>query len=38
MIKRLLNHKTNDITAQYIQWDSKQNLEKMKEALEKITY
>lgn len=38
MIKRLLNHKTNDITAQYIQWDSKQNLEKMKEALELITY
>ncbi len=38
MIKRLLNHKSNDITAQYIQWDSKQNLEKMKEALEKITY
>ena len=38
MIKRLLNHKTNDITAQYIQFDSKQNLEKMKEALERIAY
>ena len=38
MIKRMLNHKSNDITAQYIQFDSKQNLEKMKEALEKITY
>ena len=38
MIKRLLNHKSNDITSQYIQWDSKQNLEKMKDALERITY
>ncbi|MCF8055828.1 MAG: integrase family protein [Desulfocapsa sp.] len=38
MIKRLLNHKSNDITSQYIQWDSKQNLEKMREALERVTY
>jgi len=38
MIKRMLNHKTNDITAQYIQWDSKENLQKMREALEKIQY
>ncbi len=38
MIKRLLNHKTNDITAQYIQWDSKENLQKMKEAMEVIQY
>ncbi len=38
MIKRLLNHKTNDITSQYIQWDSKDNLQKMKDALEQITY
>ena len=38
MIKRMLNHKCSDITSQYIQWDSKQNLEKMKEALEQITY
>lgn len=38
MIKRMLNHKTNDITAQYIQWDSRENLEKMKKALELIQY
>ena len=38
MIKRLLNHKTNDITSQYIQWDSRENLQKMKEALELIQY
>ncbi len=38
MIKRMLNHKTNDITAQYIQWDSKDNIMKMREALEKIQY
>jgi integrase len=37
-IKRLLNHKTNDITAQYIQWHSKANLLMMKKALESITY
>lgn len=38
MIKRMLNHKTNDITSQYIQWDSKENLAKMREALELIQY
>lgn len=38
MIKRLLNHKLNDITSQYIQWDSKQNMEKMRAALERIVY
>jgi integrase len=38
MIKRLLNHKTNDITARYIQWDSRQNLEAMREALEQVTW
>ncbi|HCO19494.1 MAG TPA: hypothetical protein DIT39_07870 [Tissierellales bacterium] len=37
-IKRLLNHKSNDITAQYIQWDSRQNLSKLKEALVQIQY
>ena len=34
-IKRLLNHKSNDITAQYIQWNSKQNLTVMRDALGK---
>jgi integrase len=38
MIKRLLNHKSNDITAQYIQWHSKDNLLAMKTALEAVTY
>ena len=38
MIKRMLNHKTNDITGQYIQWNSKENLEKLKEALEMVQY
>ena len=33
-IKRLLNHKSNDITAQYIQWHSRENLSVMKKALE----
>jgi len=37
-IKRLLNHKSNDITAQYIQWHSRENLTAMKSALEKIRY
>ena len=37
-IKRLLNHKSNDITAQYIQWNSKENLLVMKEALERVQY
>ena len=38
MIKRLLNHRSNDITAQYIQWNSRQNLLVLKEALERIQY
>ena len=38
MIKRLLNHKSNDITAQYIQWNSSKNLSVMKQALESILY
>ncbi|MGD9576776.1 MAG: tyrosine-type recombinase/integrase, partial [Syntrophorhabdus sp.] len=37
-IKRLLNHKSNDITAQYIQWNSRENLLVMKKALETVTY
>jgi integrase len=37
-IKRLLNHKSNDITAQYIQWNSRENLIVMRDALEKIQY
>ncbi len=37
-IKRLLNHKSNDITAQYIQWHSRENLTAMRDALEKIQY
>lgn len=38
MIKRLLNHKTNDITARYIQWDSRKNQEAMKDALEMVRW
>ena len=38
MIKRMLNHKTNDITGQYIQWNSKQNLLVMLEALGSVAY
>lgn len=38
MVKRLLNHRSHDITAQYIQWNSKQNLLVMKEALERVVY
>ena len=37
-IKRLLNHKSNDITAQYIQWNSRENLLVIKKALESVTY
>jgi integrase len=37
-IKRLLNHKSNDITGQYIQWNSRANLEVMRNALERIQY
>ncbi len=37
-VKRLLNHKSNDITAQYIQWHSRENLMVMKEALERVVY
>ena len=33
MIKRLLNHKSNDITAQYIQWNSAENLSGMKKEI-----
>ena len=38
MVKRLLNHKSNDITAQYIQWNSRENLIVMKKALESVKY
>lgn len=38
LIKRLLNHKSNDITGQYIQFQSRQNLIIMHEALEKVRY
>ena len=38
MIKRMLNHKTNDITGQYIQWNSKENLMTLKKALESVKY
>jgi integrase len=38
MVKRLLNHKSNDITSQYIQWDSKENLMALKKALESVRY
>ena len=37
-VKRILNHKSNDITAQYIQWHSLENLNAMKEALERVAY
>ncbi len=38
MIKRMLNHKSNDITGQYIQWHSMENLLVMREAMKKIIY
>ena len=38
MVKRLLNHKSHDITAQYIQWHSRENLMVMKEALQRVQY
>ena len=38
MIKRMLNHKSNDITGQYIQWKSRQNLIVMRNALDKVSY
>lgn len=38
MVKRLLNHRSSDITAQYIQWNSRKNLLVMKEALEQVRY
>ena len=38
MVKRLLNHKSNDITAQYIQWHSRENLVTMKRALQEVRY
>ncbi len=38
MIKRMLNHKSNDITAQYIQWNSRENLLVVRKALELIHY
>ncbi|BHH84325.1 tyrosine-type recombinase/integrase [Desulforhopalus sp. 52FAK] len=38
MIKRMLNHKSNDITGHYIQWHSKDNLESMRVALKRIKY
>ena len=38
MIKRMLNHKSNDITGQYIQWNSKENLEAMRKANEQVVY
>ncbi len=38
MVKRLLNHKSNDITAQYIQWHSRENLMSLKKALESVKY
>ena len=37
-IKRMLNHKSNDITGQYIQWNSRQNLLVMRNALEIVRY
>lgn len=36
MVKRLLNHKSNDITAQYIQWNSSQNLLVIRDALTRV--
>ncbi len=38
MVKRLLNHKSHDITAQYIQWNSRENLLALKKALGRVTY
>ena len=38
MIKRMLNHKTNDITGQYIQWSSRQNLLAVRTSLERVSY
>lgn len=38
MIKRLLNHKSNDITAKYIQFHSRKNLLIMHDALQMIRY
>lgn len=38
MVKKLLNHKSNDITAQYIQWNSRQNLLVMRDALARVQY
>lgn len=38
MVKRFLNHKSNDITAQYIQWHSRENLIVMREALMRVVY
>ncbi|WP_028584579.1 tyrosine-type recombinase/integrase [Desulfogranum mediterraneum] len=38
MVKRLLNHKSNDITAQYIQWHSRENLLVAKRVLEMVRY
>lgn len=38
MIKRMLNHKSNDITGQYIQWNSRQNLLVMRDALQLVRY
>jgi len=38
MVKRLLNHKSNDITSQYIQWQSRENLTAMMKSLAKIGY
>ncbi len=38
MVKRLLNHKSNDITARYIQWNSAKNLTVMRKALEMVEY
>jgi integrase len=38
VIKRMLNHRSGDITAQYVQWNSRQNLLVMREALEKVKY
>ena len=38
MIKRMFTHKSNDITGQYIQWNSIENPLAVKKALESITY
>jgi integrase len=37
-VKRLLNHKSHDITSQYIQWNSRENLLVMREALQRVVY